>query len=65
MNQRIEIIVSPNGQTRVETKGFAGGECLEASRFLETALGKKTSDERTSEFYATAESKNHFLEQET
>ena len=30
----IEIIVSPSGQTRVETKGFAGAECRQASEFV-------------------------------
>ena len=35
----IEIIVSSTGQTQVETKGFAGSECRDASRFLEEALG--------------------------
>ena len=64
MNQTIEIIVSPNGQTRVETKGFAGSQCLEASRFLETALGKTTSESRTAEFYQTVESNNHLLKEE-
>ena len=41
MNRVIEIIVSPQGETRVETKGFAGNECQQASRFLEEALGKR------------------------
>ena len=40
----IEIIVSPTGQTRVETKGFAGGECRQASEFLEKALGRRTGE---------------------
>ena len=31
----IEIIVSPTGETRLETKGFVGSECLQASQFLE------------------------------
>ena len=26
----IEIIVSPNGETRVQTKGFAGSECQQS-----------------------------------
>jgi hypothetical protein len=47
----IEIIVSPSGETRVETKGFTGRECLEASRQLETALGVKQAEQLTSEFY--------------
>lgn len=49
----IEIIVSPNGQSRLETKGFAGGECRQASEFLEKALGQKQSDQLTAEFYQT------------
>jgi len=48
----IEITVSPTGQTRVETKGFAGAECREASQFLETALGRRTEERLTAEFYS-------------
>jgi hypothetical protein len=49
----IEIIVSPTGQTTVETRGFAGASCQEASRFLEQALGNRTSERLTAEFYQT------------
>lgn len=49
----IEIIVAPNGQTRVETKGFQGGECREASRLLEQALGRQTSEQPTAEYFVT------------
>ena len=47
----INIIISPSGETRVETKGFAGSECRNASRFLESALGKTTSESLTAEFH--------------
>ena len=47
----IEIIVSPTGQVRVETKGFTGGDCREASRFIKQALGKRAGEQLTSEFY--------------
>jgi hypothetical protein len=47
----IEIFVLPNGQTKVQTKGFAGGDCREASKFLESALGHVTSDKLTAEFF--------------
>ena len=50
----IEITVTPDGQTRVETKGFVGSDCREASRFLEQALGKRTEEQLTSEFHQTA-----------
>jgi hypothetical protein len=49
----IEIIVSPTGQVTVQTKGFSGAGCQEASRFLEQALGARLSDERTAEYYHT------------
>lgn len=51
MSKIIEIIVSPKGETRVETKGFAGGECREASKFVEDALGKQGQERMTPEFY--------------
>ena len=56
MNRTIEIIVSPQGETKLETKGFAGGSCREASRRLEQALGKAASEQLTPEFYAQATS---------
>lgn len=50
----IEVVVRPDGHSSVETKGFDGAECLEASRFLETALGSSHGDKRTVEFYSAA-----------
>jgi hypothetical protein len=47
----IEITVSPKGETKIETKGFAGGECRQASRFMEEALGVQASEKLTAEFY--------------
>lgn len=49
----IEVIISPKGEPRIETKGFAGSSCQEVSRFLEQALGAKLSDKPTPEFYQT------------
>ena len=49
----IKIIVSPTGETSLETKGFAGAECREASRFVEEALGKRQSEQLTGEFHAS------------
>ena len=53
MMKTIEITVSPKGDTRVETKGFAGGECREASQFVEQALGKREQERMTSDFYVS------------
>ena len=50
----IEIIVTTKGETKVETKGFQGNQCLEASRFLEAALGKRVSEKQTPEFHMTS-----------
>ena len=47
----IEITISPTGETTVETKGFSGGECRDASRFVETALGQRTAEQLKGEFY--------------
>jgi hypothetical protein len=47
----IEITVDPQGQAKVETKGFSGSECREASRFLEQALGRSTRETLTAEFH--------------
>ena len=47
----IKITVSPAGQTRVETIGFSGGECREASRFVEIALGTRSAETLTAEFH--------------
>ena len=51
MSKTIEIVVSPRGETSVETNGFAGSACREASRFLEQALGQPTDEKLTAEFY--------------
>jgi hypothetical protein len=48
----IEITVTPTGQTSVETKGFSGADCRQASAFIEAALGQRTGERLTSEFYA-------------
>ncbi len=57
MNKIIEIIVSPTGETRLETKGFTGNECKEASKFVEQALGNRQSERMTAEFHQNHESR--------
>jgi hypothetical protein len=65
MSRTIEIIISPRGETRIETKGFAGSECREASRFLESALGKATTETLTAEFHDARTHQHNHLDQET
>ena len=62
MKKTIEITVSPTGETKVETKGFAGSECREASRFIEQALGQQTSEKLTPEFYQQTEQREQAQE---
>ena len=47
----IEVTVDPAGRTKIETKGFSGGACREASRFVEQALGARTAEALTAEFH--------------
>jgi hypothetical protein len=61
----IELIISPNGESRVETKGFSGSNCRDASRFLKAALGKATSETLTTEFHQAPAQQHNHLEQET
>ena len=41
----------PDGSTKIETKGFVGSECRDASQFLEKALGKPTAETLKPEFH--------------
>lgn len=50
----IEIVVKPDGQTIVETKGFTGATCRDASRFIEQALGQRQNEQLTAEFHLSA-----------
>ncbi len=60
MMPTIEIVVSPTGQTQVQTKGFTGSKCRQASQFIEQALGQRTSEQLTAEFHQQAnQSQSH------
>jgi hypothetical protein len=63
MPRIIELIVSPKGETTLQTKGFAGSDCVQASKFLEHALGVSTADRKTSEFYQTAANEQQVQQQ--
>ena len=51
MSQIIEVIISTDGQTKIETKGFQGPSCRDASYFIEEALGSRLSEQLTGEFH--------------
>lgn len=50
----IEIVITPDGKSRVETKGFTGSECREASQFIERALGQQVDELLKPEFHQAA-----------
>ncbi len=54
----IEITISPKGETKIETKGFSGTECRLASQFVEVALGQRTSEQMTGEYYNAQQTSN-------
>jgi hypothetical protein len=47
----IVLVVAPDGATRVETHGFVGAACREASRFIELSLGTNTAEKLTPEYH--------------
>ncbi len=62
MAQIIEVNISPTGEITVQTKGYAGADCRQASRFLEEGLGVTIQDRTTSEFYAEDQVQQHVQE---
>jgi hypothetical protein len=64
MKRVIEIIVSPNGESRIETKGFVGSSCRDASLFLEESLGTRSSEQCTAEYHQIAHVENIYQQDE-
>ncbi|QDU52233.1 DUF2997 domain-containing protein [Gimesia panareensis] len=60
----IEIIISTDGQSRIETRGFTGSRCRDASRFLEAALGTVSSEQLTAEYHQSIQHQPNQLKQE-
>lgn len=56
MAKIIEVTVSPKGETKLETKGFSGSNCQDASREFEKALGVAGEFVPTPEFFNPPES---------
>ncbi len=59
MSRVIEVIVSPQGEVAIQTKGYVGPDCRHASRFLEEAIGVVSADRNTAEFFAVAPTELH------
>ena len=58
----IEVIVSPQGEVSVQTKGFTGASCREASQFIEQALGQRMGEQLSAEFHQAQSQQNAFQE---
>jgi hypothetical protein len=54
MTKTIEITVTPKGETKISTSGFTGSSCQDATRELEKALGAKTDEQLTGEYYTAS-----------
>jgi len=50
----IELVFTPDGEVRLETRGLKGQSCLAETESLEKALGRVKSRVKTSEFYQQA-----------
>jgi hypothetical protein len=63
LNKTIEITIGPKGETTVQTKGFSGPECRDASRFVEQALGQRTAEQMTAEYFQQGQATGQDLRQ--
>jgi Protein of unknown function (DUF2997) len=59
MQRLIEVTVSPKGEILVQSKGYVGSDCLQASRFLEESLGVVAGERKTTEFFQEAAVQQH------
>ncbi len=50
----IEVIINPKGEASIQTTGFTGTSCRDATKALEQALGISQSDKPTAEMYQAA-----------
>ena len=62
MTRIIEVMISPTGETKIETKGFSGSSCQAASQSLEQALGVRQAERLTAEFHAQETSRQQLEE---
>ena len=51
MSKVIQVVVNPQGETKIETMGFSGSSCQDATRELERALGATQEETLTGEYY--------------
>lgn len=49
--RQIIATFGPNGEIKIEAAGFTGADCLEATCFLEEALGTVNEQSLTTDYY--------------
>ena len=54
MSKTIQVTITPKGETKIETTGFSGSSCQDATRELEKALGAVSNETLTGEYYAAS-----------
>ena len=62
MKPVIEVVIATDGTPYVQTKGFAGAACRRASQQLERALGLRTAETLTAEYYERQSVREHLKE---
>lgn len=51
MKKQIVIDVSPDGEIRIETKGYEGPACMEDSQFIKDILGEEIAVQLCPAYY--------------
>jgi hypothetical protein len=62
MTQVIELVITTAGQTTIETRGFSGPACQEASRAFERALGAVHAERLTPEYFQAIDQRHQARE---
>jgi len=56
--KEIIVDISPEGEIKIETRGFKGKSCLQESRFLKDLLGKEIEQQLTPAYWEEQEKIN-------
>jgi len=58
MKKTIEVTIGPDGKFSIETHGFRGSSCHQATKAFEEALGEVQSSRHTVEFFQPETTRN-------
>lgn len=58
MPRQVIITIDTQGNATTEAKGYAGSDCLKATKGIRKALGLVKSDRKTREFSQTQQQQN-------